>query len=199
MEQIVFATNNQHKLKEIRSLIRQKIEILSLSDIGFTESIPEEQPTIEGNSSQKAFYLYQKTGFNCFADDTGLEVEALEGEPGVYSARFAALKKNKPEWAGKSDKNIDVLLDLMRNESNRKARFKTVITLIKNGIPFSFEGIIKGQIITERSGKEGFGYDPIFIPEGYKVTFAEMNTEEKNKISHRGIAMQKLVSHLFNY
>ena len=198
MEQIVFATNNQHKLQEIRSLIRQ-FEILSLADINFTESIPEEQTTIEGNSLQKARHVYQKTGYNCFADDTGLEVEALEGEPGVYSARFAALKNNKPEWAGKSEKNIEVLLETMRNKSNRKAQFKTVITLIRNGESFSFDGIVKGQIKKEKSGNEGFGYDPIFIPEGYNITFAEMNTEEKNKISHRGIAMQKLVSHLSSH
>lgn len=187
--ELVFATNNNHKLKELQSILGKEIQLLSLNDIGCKEEIPEEQPTLEENARQKSLYIYEKYGHNCFADDTGLEIEALGGEPGVYSARYAGEDKN-------ANSNMNKVLLKMQNINNRKARFRTVISLIINGSETQFEGIVNGEIITEKKGDKGFGYDPIFKPDGYNETFAEMDINEKNKISHRGRAVEKLVQHL---
>lgn len=186
---LVFATNNLNKIKEIRELLPESLELLSLDDITCKEDIPETSPTIEGNALQKARYIKEKYGYDCFADDTGLEVEALNGAPGVYSARYAGDNKD-------NEANIDKLLQELKDQSNRKARFKTVIALILNGKEYSFEGICRGEILKKRLGEKGFGYDPVFMPEGYSKTFAEMELEEKSKISHRGRATQKLVEFL---
>ena len=185
---ICFATNNQNKLKEIKAAV-QGIEVVGLKDVGCLEELPENQDTLEGNSLEKASYLFDNYKENCFADDTGLEVEALDRAPGVYSARYAGEH-------GNSEKNMQLLLENLEGNENRKAQFRTVITLILNGENHQFEGIAKGTITKEKSGSDGFGYDPIFIPEGYEITFAEMSLEEKNKISHRGIAVRKLVDFL---
>lgn len=184
--ELVFATNNQHKIKEISPLINGSFRLLSLNDIKCFEEIPETSETIAGNASQKSQYIWKKFSINCFADDTGLEIEALNGEPGVYSARYAGKTCSFQD-------NIDKVLDKMQGESNRKARFRTVISLIIDGNELQFEGIVNGTILTEKKGVDGFGYDPIFQPEGYDITFAEMTLEEKNLISHRGIATRKLV------
>lgn len=186
---LVFATNNQNKLKEISEIIGNKFEILNLKDINCTDEIPENQLTIEGNASQKSFYIYKKYNVNCFADDTGLEVEALNNAPGVFSARYAG------ENATYND-NVEKLLTELKGVENRKAKFKTVISLVIEGKEIQFEGIIKGKILTEKFGNSGFGYDPIFLPDGYQETFAEMSAEQKNEISHRGIAVKKLVEYL---
>lgn len=186
---LVFATNNQHKLKEIQHILGAQIELLGLSDIGCYEDIPETRETLEGNASQKAFFIYDKYGYNCFADDTGLEIEALNGRPGVYSARYAGEAKN-------SEANMGKVLAEMHKIKNRKARFRTVISLVIEGQETLFEGIVDGQILEEKRGIEGFGYDPVFQPDGYKETFAEMELGEKNKISHRARAVQKLVTYL---
>lgn len=186
---LVFATNNKHKLEEVKKIIGSDIEILSLSDINCVEDIPETQNTIEGNASQKSAYIFNKYRLNCFADDTGLEIEALNGEPGVYSARYAG--------EGCSfDDNIDLVLEKLKGVTNRNAEFKTVISLIINGDEHQFTGIIKGTMLKERKGISGFGYDPIFLPLDYKQSFAELSSEEKNKISHRGIASRKLADFL---
>jgi len=187
--EIVFATNNQHKLKEIQQILGQHFNLLSLADIGCSEDIPEESDTIEQNSMDKAEYVYEKYGKNCFADDTGLEVEALDGRPGVFSARYASDEKDM-------EKNIAKVLLELSGKENRKARFKTVISLILDGEKYQFEGIINGQIISEKIGISGFGYDPIFVPDGFSQTFAEMDSNQKNRISHRGIAMNKLIGFL---
>lgn len=187
--ELVFATNNQHKLHEIQSMLGDKIKILSLKDIGCNEEIPEEQPTLEGNARQKSEFIYEKYGYSCFADDTGLEIEALNGEPGVYSARYAGEEKN-------AEANMERVLDKLQEIKNRNARFRTVISLILNGEEFQFEGIVEGEIISQKRGGEGFGYDPVFQPIGYSETFAEMNLDEKNKISHRGRAVRKLIDYL---
>ena len=186
---LVFATNNLHKLQEIKHLLNDSIDLLSLSDIGCTEDIPENQPTIEGNAAEKSFYIYNKFGFNCFADDTGLEIDALNGEPGVYSARYAGDEKN-PE------KNIELVLQKLAKIKNRKARFKTVISLVIDGREIQFEGIVSGEILEEKRGETGFGYDPIFKPDESPLSFAEMTLDDKNKISHRGRATQKLIDYL---
>ncbi len=183
--QIVFATNNQHKLSEISDLIGKSFRLLSLADINLDNDIPEDEPTLEANALYKARYVYKATGRNVFADDTGLEVDALEGRPGVHSARFAGEDKNP-------DANIDKLLALLGDHKNRRARFRTIIALIFNGAEYLFEGIVNGTIINDRRGREGFGYDPVFIPDGYDVTFAGMTLQEKNKISHRAMAFEKL-------
>jgi len=188
---LVFATNNEHKLKELQELLGDDFQLLSLHDIGCMEEIPEEQDTLEGNASQKAFFVYNKFGYPCFADDTGLEIEALHNEPGVYSARYAGGDKN-PEA------NIDKVLQKLAKIKNRRARFRTVISLIVGGKETQFEGIVNGTILKERRGKKGFGYDPVFLPEGYEQTFAEMDLPLKNKISHRGRAVEKLVRYLKN-
>lgn len=192
MMEIVFATNNEHKLRELQQILGQQFNLLSLKDIGCDEDIPEESPTIEENSMDKAVYVYEKYNKNCFADDTGLEVEALDGRPGVLSARYAGDEKNM-------DKNIALVLSELEGKSNWKARFKTVISLIIDGKKHQFEGIINGKIIKEKRGEGGFGYDPVFVPDGYDITFAEMAADEKNKISHRGRAVKKLVDFLVTY
>lgn len=190
--ELVFATNNEHKLREISQILGNRFKVLSLSDINCVEDIPEDSPTIEENSMDKAEYVYKRYQKNCFADDTGLEIEALEGRPGVISARYAGEEKNM-------DKNIEKVLNELNGIDNRRARFKTVISLIINGKKFQFEGVVNGTILTEKKGMGGFGYDPVFWPEGYTKTFAEMNPEEKNKISHRGIAVDKLTEFLNAY
>jgi XTP/dITP diphosphohydrolase len=183
--QIVFATNNKYKFREISDLLGNNFTLLSLGDLKIDEDIPEDLPTLEGNAIFKAKYIYNKTGLNVFADDTGLEIEALDGNPGVLSARFAGEKKD-------FHANNEKVLRLMKRKINRKARFRTVIALILNGSEFLFEGIISGEILHEEHGNGGFGYDPIFIPESAKKSFAEMSLYEKNKISHRAIAFEKL-------
>ena len=193
---IVFATGNRNKLREVQDLIGSRAELSTPADHGITEDIPENQPTLEGNALQKARYIYEKTGLNCFADDTGLEVEALNGEPGVYSARYAAV--NGAGEGHSSADNMALLLERLKGKSNRRARFRTVIALILDGREYTFEGIVTGEITTERSGAEGFGYDPVFRPEGYAETFAEMPLELKNRISHRGRATAKLIEFLTN-
>lgn len=187
--EISFATNNLNKIKEIAALLEGKIKLLSLKDVGCEEELPENQKTLEGNSLQKAEYVCQNYNVDCFADDTGLEVIALDGEPGVYSARYAGEERD-------SVKNMMLLLKNLEDKENRKAQFRTVISLCINGKMKQFEGVVKGTIATEFKGDKGFGYDPIFIPDGYETTFAEMSLAEKNKISHRGIAVQKLVDYL---
>ena len=192
MIQIVFATNNLNKLNEVQAIIPSNIKLLSLKDIGCFEDIPETQKTIEGNAKQKAEYIKTNFGYNCFADDTGLEVEALNNEPGVYSARYAGPQRNVND-------NMNLLLDNLKFKNNRKAQFKTVIALYINDKLQTFTGICKGEITTEKYGKKGFGYDPIFKAEGCTETFAEMSLEEKNKIGHRGKAIKQLVVFLNDY
>ena len=187
--QLVFASNNKNKIKEIQLLVPKSIKVLSLEDIGCFEEIPETEDTIEGNAIQKANYVTEKYGYNCFADDTGLEVEALNGEPGVYSARYAGEQKDATD-------NMDKLLNNLKGISNRNAQFKTVIALNLNGNQSLFTGIIKGKIIEEKIGSNGFGYDPIFVAEGYSQTFAELTIGEKSVISHRGLAVKQLVDFL---
>jgi XTP/dITP diphosphohydrolase len=189
MRKIVFATNNIHKLKEIRELLKGDFEIVSLKDIGFEGDIPETGNTLKENASQKSHYIYDRYGLNCFADDTGLEVEALNGSPGVYSARYAGENCSY-------DDNVNKLLKELGNEKNRKAAFKTVISLIFDDKEYFFEGKVDGVITKEKHGEGGFGYDPVFQPNGYNKTFAEMELEQKNKISHRGKATLKLVEFL---
>lgn len=187
--EIVIATNNKHKVEEIRSLVGDRIKIISLSELGCKEDIPETGEALEENARQKARYIWEKYGKDCFADDTGLMVDALDGKPGVYSARFAGEKCS-------FDDNIDLMLEMMEGKTNRKAYFSTVICLIEQGEEKLFEGSCPGSILTERYGRGGFGYDPIFIPDGYGESFAEMSLEEKNKISHRGKATDKLIKYL---
>ncbi len=187
--QLVFATNNLNKLKEVQALIPVHIKLLSLKDIGCFEEVPETQNTIEGNAIQKAEYIKQHYGYDCFADDTGLEVEALGGAPGVFSARYAGEQRN-------ANDNMVKLLSKLNHKNNRKAQFKTVIALQLNNKLHTFTGICKGTITTAKHGKKGFGYDPIFKPENYAQTFAEMDLDLKNSIGHRGKAIQWLVSFL---
>lgn len=187
--ELVFATNNRHKLEELQELLGSEIKLLSLGDIGCYEDIPETQPTLEGNARQKSFFVYEKYGYNCFADDTGLEIEALDGEPGVYSARYAGDARD-------SDANMNKVLEKLVKINSREARFRTVISLVINGEETQFEGIVEGAILTEKKGNSGFGYDPVFQPKGYSQSFAEMSLEQKNKISHRGRAVEKLVNFL---
>jgi XTP/dITP diphosphohydrolase len=188
---LVFATNNQNKINEIQGLIPDTITVLSLKDIGCFEDIPETQPTIEGNAIQKATYIKENYGYNCFADDTGLEVKALNNEPGVFSARYAGEKRD-------ANDNMELLLSNLENKTNRNAQFKTVIALQIDDKPNTFEGICKGEITTTKQGEKGFGYDPIFKPAGYNNTFAEMDLDLKNKIGHRGKAVVLLVNYLNN-
>lgn len=190
--EIVFASNNLHKIREINNVLGDSFILLSLSDIKMEEDIPEDEPTLEGNALHKARFIHEATGMNVFADDTGLETEALNGEPGVHSARFAGENKD-PEA------NIEKLLSLLENKTNRIARFRTVIALILEGKEYLFEGIVTGNIISERRGTLGFGYDPVFLPDGTKLTFAEMDLNEKNRISHRARAFAKLKSFLSAY
>ena len=189
MMKLVFATNNHHKINELQAILGRGFELLSLEDIGCHEEIPEEQPTLEGNAGQKAFFIYEKYGYPCFADDTGLEIDTLNGEPGVCSARYAGEARD-------SQANMDKVLKKLENIKNRRARFRTVISLVMNGQEKQFEGIVEGEIITEKRGNTGFGYDPIFLPRGFQKTFAEMSLDEKNQISHRARAVQKLMDYL---
>jgi XTP/dITP diphosphohydrolase len=186
MSNLLFATNNQHKLREIREIMGADFRILSLHDVNLDIDIPETQETIEGNAVQKARFIYEKTGIDCFADDTGLEIDALDGRPGVYSARYAG--------EGCSfDDNIEKILQELSGKENRKAHFRSVICLILNGKEYLFEGRVDGVITTDRQGADGFGYDPVFLPDGYRQTFAEMPPYLKNGISHRGRAVEKMV------
>lgn len=187
--QLVFASNNKNKITEIQSILPETIKILSLEDIGCYEEIPETADTIEGNAILKANYVSEKYGFDCFADDTGLEVDALNGAPGVYSARYAGEQRD-------ADDNMNKLLAALKDSSNRKAQFKTVIALNINGKQELFTGIVRGEITLEKFGNKGFGYDPIFQPEEYQETFAQLQLEIKNKIGHRGKATQLLIAFL---
>jgi len=189
MIELVFATNNQHKLSEVQQMVGDKFKIISLVEIGCHEDVPETGETLESNALQKARFIAEKYKCNVFADDTGLEVEALNGAPGVYSARYAGPER-------RAEKNMDKLLDELSDKTNRKARFRTVIALILNNREFVFDGIVNGEIAHQKSGKEGFGYDPLFVPAGFSQTFAEMSASDKNRISHRGRATQKLVDFL---
>ena len=189
MESIVFATANPHKIQEVNELLGQLFTIIGLQEIGCTEDIPETQPTIEGNAIQKAQYVRDHYQQDCFAEDTGLEVDALHGEPGVYSARYAGPQRD-------AEDNMDLLLRKLEGVENRKARFKTVVALILNGQMHTFEGIVNGRIGFEKRGTGGFGYDPIFYPEAHDISFAEMDAMVKNAISHRGRAIRKLAAFL---
>ncbi|MFM7636603.1 MAG: non-canonical purine NTP diphosphatase [Crocinitomicaceae bacterium] len=189
---IIFASHNQNKVKEIQNLLGNEIQLLSLTELGLEEDIPETANTIEGNSLLKAKYIWDKYQMTCFADDTGLEIEALNGEPGVFSARYAGDKKN-------DDANIDKILFKLSGHENRNARFKTVITLIIDGQEFQFTGIVTGEIGLEKVGQNGFGYDPIFLPEKKGKTFAEMTLNEKNLFSHRARAFHQLVNFITEY
>lgn len=187
--QLIFATHNKNKAFEVKNLLNNQYDILTLSEINCSKEIPETGFTLEENALIKARYIYSTFSKNCFADDSGLEIESLNNEPGVYSARYAGEEKN-------DDANIKKALDKLVNSTNRNAQFRTVIALIINGKEHLFEGIIKGKITLEKKGSSGFGYDPIFIPDGFTKTFAEMNIEEKNTISHRAIAIKKLTAFL---
>lgn len=189
MTELCFATNNRKKTEEVSQMLEGKYKLLTLEDIGCHEELAEDQNTLEGNSRQKAEQVWQKYNISCFADDTGLEVEALNGEPGVYSARYAGPQRRDSD-------NIKHLLQNLKGKENRKARFRTSITLILNGEEQQFEGIVNGYITEDLKGDKGFGYDPVFVPEGFDKTFAQMTPEEKNAISHRGRAVQKLVDFL---
>ena len=186
---LVFATNNKHKLQEVRDIVGNRVEVLSLSDIGCCDDIPETADTLQGNALIKARHIYGKYGLDCFADDTGLEVEALGGAPGVYSARYAGEECD-------SEANMRKLLENLTGKSNRNAQFRTVIALIIDGKEMLFDGIVKGTIATEKKGDSGFGYDPIFIPEGHAESFAQMSGEKKNSMSHRFRATQQLGDYL---
>lgn len=189
MKKLVFATNNAHKLSEVKAILESEYQIVSLSDFNCNEDIAETADNLEGNALIKAKYIHEKFGLDCFADDTGLEIEALNGAPGVFSARYAGENHD-------AQKNMSKVLDQMRDSTNRKARFRTVIALIQGNTTIFFEGKIEGKISLKPSGQSGFGYDPIFIPEGYKLSFAELSTEVKNSISHRALAVQKLTEYL---
>jgi XTP/dITP diphosphohydrolase len=186
---LVFATNNLHKLKEVQKMLADSIEILSLKDINCFEEVDETEPTLEGNAKLKANYITENYGYNCFADDTGLEVESLNGQPGVYSARYAGEPAN-------SENNIQKILLELRHKDNRNAQIRTAVCLNLKGKQFLFEGICKGEILEKKQGEQGFGYDPIFKPQQFHQSFAEMSALEKNNISHRGIAIRKLVDFL---
>jgi XTP/dITP diphosphohydrolase len=183
---LLFATSNKNKVLEIKKVLPKEFNIKSLDDIGFCEEIPENENTIEGNAIFKANYMYKKYNLNVFADDTGLEVDSLNGKPGVHSARYAGISKNSTD-------NINKLLKKLKNKKNRKARFKTVIALILNSKIYTFDGVVEGIITKKSKGENGFGYDPVFIPRGYTKTFGELSLEEKNSISHRSLAMNKLI------
>ena len=189
MKKLIFATHNNHKLREIQEILSGSYQIVGLHELGFSEDIPETADTLEGNAAIKAKYIYDKFGMDCFSDDTGLEISALQGAPGVYSARFAGENCTFED-------NMKKVLHLLQGVANRKACFRSVICLILNGESYFFEGRIEGEIIDTQKGTDGFGYDPIFIPDGFTETFAEMPIEKKNSISHRGIATQKLINFL---
>ncbi len=189
---IVFATNNQHKIKEINEVLEGAFEIVSLQDIGCEEDLPETQPTLEGNALQKARYVLDQYGADCFSEDTGLEIEALNGEPGVITARYAGEQRNPED-------NMNMVLQKLQDAGNRRARFRTVIALLLRGEEHLFEGIVEGHIATEKRGTGGFGYDPIFIPDGFDQTFAELPSSTKNDISHRARATRKLIAFLMEH
>jgi XTP/dITP diphosphohydrolase len=189
MRKIIFATNNKHKLEEVKAILKNDFEIISLSEIGCNEEIPETADTLEGNAALKAKFVFERYGIDCFADDTGLEIEALNGRPGVYSARYAGVPSN-------SNNNLMKVLKEMEGQTNRNARFRTVICFIENAKYHYFEGIIKGKIAENPQGTHGFGYDPIFIPDGYDKSFAAMNLDTKNSISHRALAIRKFTNYL---
>ena len=192
MKEIVFATNNEHKIKELQQIVGSDIKLLSLKDIGCNVDIPETKDTLEGNARDKSLYVYNNYKYNCFSDDTGLEIEALNNEPGVYSARYAGDEKN-------SEANMLKVLEKLNSFENKKARFRTIVSLIINGKEHQFEGIVNGKITENAKGTKGFGYDPIFIPDSYSETFAELPSEIKNTISHRALAVKKLVAFLKEY
>ena len=195
MNELVFATANRHKLEEVRAMLPAGLQIKSLSDIGFTDDIPETETTLEGNAMLKVRHIHERYGIPCFADDTGLEVEALDGDPGVYSARYAGVEGSSEVRA---QANIAKLMRHLAGKTNRKARFRTIIAYIDaENTPHLFEGIVNGVIIEEAVGREGFGYDPVFMPDGYSVTFAQMPLDEKNTISHRARAFKKFANTLF--
>jgi len=189
MRKLVFATNNRHKLEEVSDVLKGHLEILSLKEINCFDDIPETADTLEGNALLKAEHVFHRYNYDCFADDTGLEVEALDGRPGVYSARYGGEDQN-------AERNMKKLLDELDGKTNRRAQFRTVIALIEGGTVNYFEGKIEGQIIESRRGTTGFGYDPVFVPDGYSQTFAELGSELKNKISHRALAVQALIQYL---
>ncbi len=189
MKKLVFATNNKHKLEEVRAVLQGKYEILGLSEIGCTEDIAETAETLDGNALIKARYVYETYGYDCFADDTGLEVDALNGEPGVYSARYGGIPHD-------AMRNMEKLLTKLGAEQNRRAQFRTIICLIQNGQINYFEGKVEGEIISELKGNAGFGYDPVFVPKGFTQTFAELGSEIKNNISHRALAVNDLIKFL---
>ena len=187
--ELIIASQNQNKLVEFKKILGDKINLFSLSDIGLNQEIPENEKTIKKNAMFKAKFVNIQTGKNVFADDTGLEIDSLNGEPGVYSARYSGVERN-------SEKNIELVLTKLKNKSNRNSRFKTIISLIIDGKSVNFEGVVEGKITEEKRGSNGFGYDPIFQPDGYASTFGEMSLNEKNKISHRSIAINKMVQYL---
>lgn len=188
--ELIFATNNNHKLEEVQALTGQNIHLKSLNDIGCLDDIPETGHTFEDNASQKSHYIFDRYHLNCFADDSGLEVDALNNEPGVYSARYGGTRD--------TEANLQLVLDKLKGSANRAARFRTVISLILDGKEYFFEGAAEGEITESKAGVQGFGYDPIFKPAGYDITFAEMSSTQKNAISHRAKAMEKLISFLKN-
>ena len=187
--ELIIASQNQNKLVEFKKILGDKINLFSLSDIGLNQEIPENEKTIKKNAMFKAKFVNIQTGKNVFADDTGLEIDSLNGEPGVYSARYSGVDRN-------SDKNIELVLRKLKNKADRNSRFKTIISLIIDGKSVNFEGVVEGKITEEKRGSNGFGYDPIFQPNGYSSTFGEMSLKEKNKISHRSIAINKMVQYL---
>ena len=192
MNKIIFSTNNQHKLAEVQSALGDKIELVTLKEVGITEDIPENGATLEDNASIKSGYVFERLGMDCFADDTGLEVDALGGAPGVHTARYEQIEKD-------DNKNIDLLLKNLQGAESRAAQFRTVISLRLAEREYLFEGVVRGVITESRQGEDGFGYDPVFMPEGYDRTFAQMTMEEKNQISHRGRAVAKLVEFLLQH
>ncbi|MCB2208843.1 MAG: non-canonical purine NTP diphosphatase [Bacteroidetes bacterium] len=191
MKKLVFATNNPHKLEEVHAILQEKFEVAGLADIGCTTDIPETGTTLQDNASIKSHFVVNHYKLDCFADDTGLEVQALGGRPGVYSARYAGENASY-------EQNVDKLLTELNHKENRKARFRTVISLMMNHKEYFFEGVVNGRIINQRKGNSGFGYDPVFVPDGYDQTFAEMDASLKNSISHRGKAIQKLADFLLH-
>ena len=196
MKELIMATNNAHKLQEVRQILGERFLVKGLAEIGCHEDIPETASTLEGNALQKARYVHDHYGLDCFADDTGLEVEALDGAPGVFTARFGQM--NGYGESHDAEANIHCLLDKLQHSENRHARFRTAIALVMDGQEHLFEGIVEGEILRQKSGSEGFGYDPVFAPEGRGVSFAEMPAHEKNAISHRGRAIEALVRFLLN-
>jgi len=199
MQELVFATHNEHKVREIQALLSHKYWILSLDEVNFPDPVPEIENSLEGNASQKAWYVYNRLGKNCFADDTGLEVDCLKGAPGVYSARYADLTNEIEQGEPAAEANIRKVLSQMHGQTNRKAQFRTIIALILDGKEYLFEGKVEGIILEGKKGLGGFGYDPVFLPSGYSDTFAEMSLEQKNIISHRALAVKKLITFLKKY